>query len=354
MSFELPFSLRITGAKADSDRQEVQTIAERDQFITDLRAWEGMQVWVKDLTTLYLLTHIVPPPAPTQAYAAVALGIALGTEPPGSVFQVADSSLFAANFDAIVAGVEYNGTFKVLEVVSATQIRCDVLYTITDTGSITLTDTWEAIPVGAAAGPTGPIGPTGDTGATGATGPIGLTGDTGATGAAGADGTDGADGATGAEGAIGPQGAVGPAGPQGEQGIQGPAGNGALSTYYIRMQWDGEIPQNGQLNLVPGDYFPALINQPVLLKFSWISKLQEKTIRASPSDGATTSSDYYQGSVVGQERHFHHTEFYQSMHSATALFLYPEGANAEVKNFQCECTLYDPAFVEYNGGNPGP
>ena len=48
MSHELPYSVRITGDQADSDRQRVGTIAERDQFVTDLRAWDGMIVWVDD------------------------------------------------------------------------------------------------------------------------------------------------------------------------------------------------------------------------------------------------------------------------------------------------------------------
>ena len=56
MAFNLPFGVRVAGNDpVDKDRYQVGTIAERDQLVTDGRAYDGLQVYVISDQTVFIL-----------------------------------------------------------------------------------------------------------------------------------------------------------------------------------------------------------------------------------------------------------------------------------------------------------
>ncbi len=176
--------IRITNDNPDSDRQRVATIAERDQFVTDGRAWVGMRVWRDDLPGTEVLTSLGP-----ANWEVVPLGAAAGpTGPTGPT-----GATGAAGTQIIYGTVD-----------PTTEGNDGDTYINTTTDTIFYAKTGGVWPAGVPLiGPTGPIGPTGAQGNVGAVGPTGPQGPQGTQGATGATGPIGPTGATGAAGTNG-------------------------------------------------------------------------------------------------------------------------------------------------------
>ena len=176
MNLELPFSIRITNDKPDSDRIVVDTIAERDQLVTDLRAYVGMRVYRKDLPAYEVLISLGP-----AVWDTIPVGAAAG--PIGPTGQTGPTGPTGSH---IIYGV-VDPTTEGLDGDSYINTATNFLFGPKAAG------TW---PAGVSL-----VGPTG---------PQGLQGD------------QGIDGAVGPQGDPGPQGVVGPLGPTGPVGPTGP------------------------------------------------------------------------------------------------------------------------------------